>query len=193
VERVLVVGCAGSGKSTLARYIAQARGLPLIELDRLFWRPGWTATPDEDWRVLLHEISAGPRWVMDGNYSGSLSIRLPRADTVIWPDYPRHVCLRRVLVRTARNVGRVREGLPEGCPERFNVEFLRWIWNFNAKHRPRLIAAFERFGAHAAVHMLKSDRDAERLLTELATHDTVPINASPQQPPTPRSTPPSRG
>lgn len=193
MERVLVVGCAGSGKSTLARRIAQARGLPLIELDRLFWRPGWTATPDEDWRALLQELSAGPRWVMDGNYSGSLSIRLPRADTVIWLDYPRHVCLRRVLVRTARNVGRVREGLPEGCPERLNVEFLRWIWNFNAKHRPRLIAAFEKFGSHAAVHILKSDRDAERLLTELATHDTVPISASLLRPPIPRSAPQSHG
>jgi len=100
VERILVIGCAGAGKSTLARRIAEARGLPLIQLDRAFWRSGWVPTPDEDWRALLHQISAGPRWVMDGNYSGSLSIRLPRADTVIWLDYPRHVCLRRVLART---------------------------------------------------------------------------------------------
>ena len=126
---------------------------------------------------------------MDGNYSGSLSIRLPRADTVIWLDYPRLVCLRRVLARTARNAGRVREGLPEGCPERFNVEFLRWIWNFNSKHRARLIAAFEKFGSHAAVHMLKSDRDAERLLTELA----VPNSASQPRPLIPRSAPQNHG
>ena len=193
MERVLVLGCAGAGKSTLARRIAEARGLPLIQLDRAFWRSGWIPTPDEDWRTLLHKISAGPRWVMDGNYSGSLSIRLPRADTVIWLDYPRHVCLRRVLARTARNAGRVRDGLPEGCPERLNVEFLRWIWNFNAKHRPRLIAAFEEFGAHAAVHRLKSDRDAERLLAELPAHDAVPISASQPPLPTPRSAPPSHG
>ena len=43
VERVLVVGCAGSGKSALARRLASLTGLPLIELDRAFWRPGWTS------------------------------------------------------------------------------------------------------------------------------------------------------
>jgi adenylate kinase family enzyme len=130
---------------------------------------------------------------MDGNYGGSLSLRLPRADTVIWLDYPRHVCLRRVLVRTARNVGRVRDGLPEGCPERFNVEFLRYIWNFNAVHRPRLLAACEKFGSHAKLHTLRSDEDAERLLTEVSTLRTEPVSASPPQPPIPRSAPPSHG
>jgi adenylate kinase family enzyme len=61
VERILLIGCSGSGKSTLARRIAKARGLPLIELDRLFWRSGWTATPGDEWRALIEELSARPR------------------------------------------------------------------------------------------------------------------------------------
>jgi len=92
---------------------------------------------------------------------------LPRADTVIWLDYPRHRCLRGVLFRTITNLGRVRDGGPEGCPERFNLEFLRYVWNFNAKSRPRLVAALEAHGSHARPHRLAGDRDAETLLSQV--------------------------
>ncbi len=100
---------------------------------------------------------------MDGNYTGSLPIRLPRADTVVWLDHPRHRCVRRVLWRTARSYGRQREGGPDGCPERFDLEFLRYIWNFRAQHQPKLVAALEEFGSHARLRRLATDQDGERL------------------------------
>ena len=169
MQRVLVIGCAGSGKSTLARRLAAERGLPLIDLDRHYWRPGWVATPKHDWLARVAELSAGPRWVMDGNYGSSLHIRLPRADTVLWLDYPRLRCLRRALARTLKRYGRQRDGGPEGCPERLNMEFLRYIWGFPERHRPKLVAALEEFGSHARLFTLKTDRDAERLLAKLRT------------------------
>ena len=130
---------------------------------------------------------------MDGNYASSLDIRLPRVDTVFWLDHPRHLCVRRVLGRVAGNYGRVRDGLPEGCPERLDLEFLRYIWNFNAKQRPRLKAALEKFGSHATLHTLKSDRDVERVLDEVRLLGPRPISVSPPQRPIPRSEPPSHG
>lgn len=197
MERVLVVGCPGSGKSTLARRLAAEQGLPLIELDRAFWRPGWVETPREEWLAQVGQFSAAPRWVMDGNYGNSLRIRLPRADTVLWLDYPRLRCVRRAVMRSAKHHGRVREGGPDGCPERFNMEFLRYIWNFPGRSRPRLVDALERFGARATIHILKSDADGERLLGALRAgrglnQHAGPLNASLPQPPIPRSAAPSR-
>src|SRR5262245_42711291 len=96
MQRVLVIGISGAGKSTFARELAQRSGLPLIHLDREFWQPGWKITPEPEWRSKVAALAAREAWIMDGGYSASLDLRLPRADTVIWFDYPRARCLRRI-------------------------------------------------------------------------------------------------
>ena len=147
MQRVLVIGISGAGKSTFSRALAARTGLPLIHLDKEFWQPGWMQTPRPQWRAKVAELAAGERWIMDGNYAGTLDLRLPRADTVVWFDYPRLLCLRRVAWRAVTSYGRVRRRYGRGCPERFDLEFLRYIWTFNAKERPRVVAALEQFGA----------------------------------------------
>ena len=167
MQRVLILGCSGAGKSTLSRRLASVTGLPRIDLDIVHWRPGWVPTPRAEMRSIVAGLCEQSAWIVDGNYENTLHIRLARADTVIWLDYPRHVCLRRVLGRTLKDLGRVREGGPEGCPERFDLEFLRYVWNFNARSRPSIVAALENHGSHARLHRLQADKDAERLLREL--------------------------
>ena len=167
MQRVLILGCSGAGKSTLSRRLASITGLPRIELDSVHWRPGWVPTPREEMHAAVADLCQQPAWIIDGNYYNTLDIRLARADAVIWLDYPRHVCLRRVLGRTLKDLGRVREGGPEGCPERFDLEFLRYVWNFNVTSRPSIVAALESHGSHARLHRLQADKDAERLLREL--------------------------
>jgi adenylate kinase family enzyme len=168
MQRILVIGCSGAGKSTLSRKLAAATGLPLIDLDFEYWRPGWVEPPKDEWRARIAEFCARPGWVMDGNYAGTLAMRVDRADTVMWLDYPRTVCLRRVLWRVAKDYGRVREGLPAGCPERFDAAFLRYIWNFNRTHRPRVEAALDGHGAHVRVHRLTHDRGVRQFLASAA-------------------------
>ena len=77
---------------------------------------------------------------------------------------PRAVCLRRALLRMLRNHGRIRPGLPLGCPERLDVEFVRYIWDFPHTHRQRIVTAIERFGRHLRVVGLRGDRDADDFL-----------------------------
>ncbi len=192
MRRVLVVGCSGAGKSRFSRRLAGATGLPWVELDHAYWRPGWTMPPRDEWLAKVAELCAEPAWILDGNYTSSLPIRLPHADTVILLDYPRLVCIRRVIGRIARDYGRVRSGLPEGCPEQLDIEFLRYIWNFNAKTKPRILAAVEQFGSHVIMHTLRSDRDAERLLAEVTARGITALTASPLPPPSQQSAPPSR-
>ena len=155
MERVLVIGCGGSGKTTFARRLAERSGLPLIHLDRLHWRPGWRATPQEAWRATVKEIVARERWIIEGHYGGTLDLRLPACDTVVFLDTPRHVCLTRVVWRTLRHRGRERRELAPGCPERLTLEFLVWIWGFGRRRRP----LFERLAA------LRSDQRAVVLRT----------------------------
>lgn len=167
MRRVLVIGISGAGKSRFSRALACKLGLPLIHLDKEFWQPGWNITPRPIWRAKVAELAARDAWIMDGNYDSSLDLRLPRADTVFWFDYPTRTCLRRVLWRVVTGYGRVRPDLAERCPERLDLPFLRFVWNFNTVHRSSTLAALERHGGHVAPVIFRRDADVRRLLDNL--------------------------
>ena len=168
MRRVMVIGCAGAGKSTLARKLSDVTGPPLVGLDRCYWRSGWIEPSMTDWRETVEKLVAEPEWVMDGNYSGTFDLRMPRADTVIWLDYPRTVCLRRVLWRAITGYGRTRADLPDGCPEQLDVKFLRFVWAFPTNSRPRIVDGLQRFGAHLRLCQFTSDRAAAAFLRAAA-------------------------
>jgi adenylate kinase family enzyme len=139
VQRVLVIGSPGSGKSTLAARIAHRTGLPLIHLDQHYWRPGWVEPEKAEWARQVEALAAGERWVMDGNYGGTLEARLTRADTVVWLDFPTALCLFRVIGRALRHHGRVRPDMAQGCPERLRGEFVGHIVRFRRNSRRRIV------------------------------------------------------
>lgn len=145
MERVLVVGCSGAGKTVFSWRLAERTGLPLLHLDQHFWRAGWVPPEREIWHRQVSEFIAAARWIMDGNYGGCLALRLARADTVFFLELPRWLTLLRVLRRTLTHLGRTRADLAPGCPERFDLGFLKYIWHFNRDHRPRLLAALAQF------------------------------------------------
>jgi adenylate kinase family enzyme len=144
-----VIGCGGSGKSRLARELGRRLDLPVIHLDSHYWRPGWVETPMEEWIALQPELFAGDAWIADGNFHSTLRYRTTRADTVVFLDLSRAACLRGALGRLLRQRGQVRSDMASGCPERFDLTFLRWIWNFRTVARPRMfeiLGEFERAG-----------------------------------------------
>jgi adenylate kinase family enzyme len=42
MERVVILGAGGAGKTEPATRIARRTGLPVVHLNVLFWRIGWT-------------------------------------------------------------------------------------------------------------------------------------------------------
>ena len=135
MERIRIMGCGGSGKSTLARELGEKTGLPVVHLDKLFWKPGWIeSTKEEIDGKILEEIKK-PAWIMDGNYNRTLELRMQRCDTVIYLDFSRLTCLLGVLKRVLSTYGTVRPDMADGCPERIDWEFLLWVWNFNRNKR----------------------------------------------------------
>lgn len=137
MERIIIIGCGGAGKSTLARQLGEMTGLPVVHLDKLFWHPGWVESTKDEIDEKIMAAMAEPRWIMDGNYNRTLPKRLQHCDTVIYLDFSRLACLLGVVRRVLTTYGTVRSDMAEGCPERFDLEFLRWVWNFNKKHRER--------------------------------------------------------
>jgi adenylate kinase family enzyme len=167
-ERVLVIGCSGSGKSTLAQALSAHLDLAYISMDReIYWLPGWTTRPRPEALALLREFVAGQRWIMDGTSPGTLPVRLPRAQLVLWLRPPRWKSLYGVLSRWMRYRGRSRPEMAEGCPERLSGEFLRYIWNFEKTESPEIEENFVAHGPDVPVCVLKSRAENNRLLAIL--------------------------
>jgi adenylate kinase family enzyme len=163
-RRVLVVGCSGAGKSTLSRALGRATGLPVVHLDEHFWQPGWVQSDDEPWRERLEELLARPEWIMDGAYTTSLPRRLLVADAVVRLDVGRARCLAQILQRLVTSYGRTRPDLAEGCPEKFDAEFLKWVWTWHRDEEPKLLRGLAAAPAHVRVWTLRSRGEIARFL-----------------------------
>ena len=169
MERIMIIGCGGAGKSTLARQLGEITGLPVVHLDKLFWHPGWAeSTKDEIDAKILEEMQK-PQWILDGNYNRTLPKRLEYCDTVIYLDFGRFACLMGVVKRVLTTYGTVRPDMAEGCPERFDWEFLQWVWNFNGKHREKYYRMLnETEGVEKIV--LKNRRAVKQFLKEVEAY-----------------------
>lgn len=167
MRRVLVIGPGGSGKSTLAARIAEVTGLPLIHLDALYWRPGWQPMPGDEWREIVSGLVRRSSWVMDGNYGGTLDMRIAAADTIIFLDWPRLRCIWRVIKRRIVYAGRSRPTMPAGCPERVTIDFLRWIWDYPRSRRPAILERLARVAGGKRVEVIRDRAGVERLLAGL--------------------------
>jgi hypothetical protein len=83
-SRIWIIGGPGAGKSTLGQCFASFSGLPLIELDALYWGPFWTRSSTERFRQDLELRISGPAWIVDGIYPQVNDLIAARAGTVIW-------------------------------------------------------------------------------------------------------------
>lgn len=161
----MILGNPGSGKSTLARRLGRKLGLPVIHLDREYWLPGWKEPRPADWIDRCRKLASGPRWIMDGNYIATLPDRLARADTVVLLDFPTWLVMARIVRRTLSRLGRRRPDMAEGCPERIDLRF----WKFVLDWRRSSLARTEAVVAAAGLQpvRLHSAREAEDWLASL--------------------------
>lgn len=102
LQRVVIVGMSGAGKSTLARQLAQTMGVAHVELDALFWGPGWEPRLPAEFRAQVSAAVQGEGWVVDGNYSSVRHLVWPRATAIVWLNLSFPRVFARVVRRTVR-------------------------------------------------------------------------------------------
>ena len=157
-QRILVIGCPGSGKTTFALRLAEQTGLPLVHLDSIYWRADRTHLTREELVAVLRPILAGPRWIIDGNYNGTMALRVEACEEVIFLDYPAEVCLAGVRAR----MGKPRADMPWVETEE-DPAFMDFIRRYAAESRPKVLA---RKAAHpeTTFTILRSRAEADALL-----------------------------
>jgi adenylate kinase family enzyme len=142
-RRVVILGRGGAGKSTFAARLGAVTGIPVIELDTVFWRADLTPTPPDAWAAWQRELVARPGWIADGDLGPHdvLDVCLAAADTVLLFDYALGRCAWRVL----------RRGW-EG------IDFWRWVWAYRRRWRPRVLERITAVAPDADVRVFRRPR-----------------------------------
>jgi adenylate kinase family enzyme len=166
MKRILIVGCSGSGKTVLAKKLGKETGIPVIHLDRLFWRPNWVAPSKQEWLEIINKIVKDESWIIEGNYSAAIDLRIAAADAVIFLNFPRLICFGRVLWRMARHYNATRKDMAAGCKERIDIPFLKYVWNYNKTRLPVLLEKLESLKTNTTkeVFILRNKREVNSFI-----------------------------
>ncbi|MEP6765967.1 MAG: hypothetical protein ABJB66_16765 [Gemmatimonadaceae bacterium] len=168
MQRVSIIGCAGAGKSTLATSLVDILGLPVIHLDSHFWQPNWKETERVVWQLKVGELLTGDAWIMDGNYGGTMAIRVERSDTIIFLDFPRWLCLFRVCKRAVKYWHRERPDIGKGCREQLpDFQFLKFIWSYRSTRRPGVLELLRQNEKEKRVVILRSPSELAQFVSAL--------------------------
>jgi adenylate kinase family enzyme len=157
MKRVVILGRGGSGKSTLGARLGVITGLPVIELDKHFWRPGLGATPPDQWATIQGELVRDETWIMDGDLGpyDVPDVRLQTADTVILLDFSFWRCAWRAIRRS-----------------RERADFWLWLSAYRRRSRSLLLAAIATHAGDANLHLIRNPRALRRFVAQVTTGQT---------------------
>lgn len=167
VKKIALIGSGGSGKSTLARKLGKKLNIEVYHLDALLWKPNWTPTSKEEQRNIQNELVKKDQWIIDGNYSGTMDIRLNAADAIILVDISRVRCVYRVLKRMIQYRGKSRPDMAEGVNERLDFEFIKWVWYYPKTKKPLVLKKLELLPNNKKVIILKSPKEVRLFLENI--------------------------
>jgi adenylate kinase family enzyme len=152
MKRVVILGRGASGKSTLARRLGEITRLPVVELDKVFWRPGLVATPRDEWVAAQDLLVTTDGWIIDGDLGqfDVVQTRLRAADTIILLDFSFWCCAHRAIQRSCER-----------------IDFWWWVLAYRWKSRPVLMKAIADYAPNAALHVFRTPDSLQRFVDEL--------------------------
>jgi len=162
----MIMGCGGSGKSTLAKQLSEILGIEAIHLDYHFWSAGWIQPEKEEWLKKQDELFAKEEWIVDGNYTNTIEKRLEKVDTIIYLDFPTWRCLWGICQRRWKYAGKTRPDMAEGCEERIDWVFLKYILTYWKNRAPLIREKFSKIKDKKVI-ILKNRKEVNNFLESL--------------------------
>lgn len=136
-NKIAVIGCSGSGKSTFSRKLAEITGLPLYYLDMIYWREDCSHIGRLSFARKQKAIMKTDKWIIDGNFRGTIELRISSAELIYFFDLPTQVCIDGVLSRGKR------PDMPCDLPA--DNELIEYIKNYNVNCKPLVMRLFEKY------------------------------------------------
>ena len=158
MKKVIVIGCPGSGKSTVSRALHNKTDIPLYHLDVMYWNADKTTVEKSVFLERLSDVLEKDEWIIDGNYSSTMELRMAACDTVIFLDYPLDVCLDGIRERR----GKPRSDMPWIETEE-DSEFIEFIKNYNEQQKPKVLELLKKYSDKNII-IFKSREQADSFL-----------------------------
>jgi adenylate kinase family enzyme len=172
LKKIMVLGVSsGVGKSTFARKLGDILDIDVHHLDKLHWKPNWVEASREEFTLSQLKVLTNDQWIIDGNYSSTFDIRMQHADTIIYLELPLRVCLYRVFKRWIMNIGKTRPDMGEGCKEKLDYQFLKFICTTYFARKEKMknrINTFLESGSNKKSFILKSKKEIRSFLRDMS-------------------------
>jgi len=159
----VIIGINGAGKSMLSNELGKLLNIEDFHLDKIYWKPGWVKIPSEEGKAIQRKLTKRNKWIFDGNWIGSLDIRLKPADTIIYLDFPKWFCLYRILKRGFFSRGQSFDK-QEGVNEKVNWFIIRRLLSFPKKS---IMETVNKYADGRNVYIFKSQEEVDKFLKEL--------------------------
>ena len=161
MEKIIVIGSPGAGKSYFSKRLASVLDLPLYHLDNLYWNENRTHISREELILKMNEIMEGDKWIIDGNYISTIELRVSRAETIFFLDFPTEVCMEGIASR----VGVIRDDMP-WTEDELDPEFQRFVEEFQSETKPHIDEILSRY-PDKKIYRFTSREDIRRFMEDL--------------------------
>lgn len=177
-NKLLIIGSPGAGKTFFSKALHKHMKIPLYHLDDLYWKERWIRTSPQEWTETLTQVCSESKWIIDGNYFNSLSLRLKFADSVIFIDLSTTLCLYRTFKRAIKRLLGHKDSLPVRVREdvsyvpklEFSWHFLFLILFFKLKTKPQILKLL---GQRKDIYYkkIKSTKELKNIIAQFAKQE----------------------
>ena len=154
MRKAIVIGCPGSGITTFAEKLRDRTGMPLYYLDAVWHKPDRTHISRAEFDERLAEILSLDEWIIDGNYSRTVEVRIAACDTVFLFDLPTEVCLQGATDR----LGKGRYDMPWIDTE-LDPKLKQEIEEFPEKNLPTIYELLKKYNRTAVIFKTREQAD----------------------------------
>ncbi len=170
--KIAIIGYSGSGKSTLACKLAEKYHIAVLHFDTVQFKPNWEIRNEAVKKKMTQVfMDIHDSWVIDGNYSKLyFDRRMEEADEIILLRFNRFSCFYRAWRRSKVYADKTRPDMAEGCNEKFDLEFMKWIlWKGRTKEtKERYQSVVKSYPQKVTV--IKNQRQLDRYIRSLTAN-----------------------
>ena len=172
--KIAIMGYSGSGKSTLARKLGEFYNCEVFHFDAIQFLPGWEIREYEEKMQMTKDfLDTHDSWVIDGTYSRFyLDRRFEDADLIVLMMFNRFSSLYRVTKRYLKYKNKTRPDMAEGCTEKLDWEFVKWVLRDGRKQKTRDL--FQRIQTQYAdkVVVIKNQKQLDKWSVKYENYDS---------------------
>ena len=155
MKKAIIIGASGSGKSTFAVMLHNATGLPLYNLDYIWWNADKTHISRPEFDLKLSDLLSRDSWVIDGDYSRTYEVRIAACDTVFFLDFDINICMQGLTHR----LGKHRQDMP-WIDYELDQDLVARVQKFETENKPTLLSLFAKYPEKKVI-IFKTRKEAE--------------------------------